>query len=119
MNKILLIGLGPHAKRIYFPIMQKWGKDFNAELECAVDLESKKEDIQNYLKDKGVNLSTYYLPDKEVNYNKLSDSVKVKIGLWQAIKFGLGFGLGLLFYVILITVLGGILVIPMIESPFI
>lgn len=79
MNKILLIGLGPHAKRIYFPIMQKWGKDFNAELECAVDLESKKEDIQNYLKDKGVNLSTYYLPDKEVNYNKLSDSIKKKM----------------------------------------
>ena len=27
-----------------------------------------------------------------------SDFVKVKIDLWQAIKFGLGFGLGLLFY---------------------
>jgi hypothetical protein len=35
---ILLVGLGPHAKRIYFPILQREGSDFNSRISLIGDL---------------------------------------------------------------------------------
>lgn len=43
-NKInvLLIGFGPHAQRIYFPIYLKEGENKNFEYVYGIDLEEKK-----------------------------------------------------------------------------
>jgi len=43
--------------------------------------------------------------DHEKEHNRYyEDSVNVKIDLWQSIKFGFGFGLGILLYGIFIIV---------------
>ena len=44
--KIVLVGLGPHAKRIYMNLLKK----YKINLELLVDLKSQKEKIEEYLK---------------------------------------------------------------------
>ena len=46
IKNIALIGLGPHAKRIYYPYLEKI-KNVNVEL--IVDLDINKDNIQNYI----------------------------------------------------------------------
>lgn len=72
---ILLIGLGPHAKRIYFPII-KDGKKLNAKISLIIDLEEKKEDIENYLSLSGEKVETLYLSPKQKKYINLPEEIK-------------------------------------------
>ncbi len=79
----MIIGFGPHAKRIYFPTLTKLEKDFNLGIKVVVDLESKKEDIENFL---SVNkhtaksaLSVIFLPDREKRYDKIPSGFEKKL----------------------------------------
>ncbi|MEK7157190.1 MAG: hypothetical protein AAB709_01410, partial [Patescibacteria group bacterium] len=47
--RVMIIGFGPHAKRIYYPAIKNLSKDFNLHVASIVDLESKKADIENFL----------------------------------------------------------------------
>jgi len=51
-TNILLIGLGHHAMRIYYPIFERDGKHLNCRLACGVDLLEKQAEIETYLKQK-------------------------------------------------------------------
>ena len=57
MNKnIILVGLGPHAKRIYINLMKK----HNVLPKLVVDLEEKRDDIINYLQKENIICDTYF-----------------------------------------------------------
>ena len=61
MKNIALIGIGPHAKRIYLHYFKK--KKVN--LELVVDLESQKENVRKYLDENGFKKTKIFtLPDK-------------------------------------------------------
>ena len=61
MKNIALIGIGPHAKRIYLHYFKK--KKVN--LELVVDLESQKENVKKYLDENSFNKTKIFtLPDK-------------------------------------------------------
>lgn len=82
MNKInlLLIGLGPHAKRIYYPICQLNSDTYNIQLVYAVDLEEKRNDITKYLTGKKDKLTkVYFIQPKHRTYKRLSSTVKKKL----------------------------------------
>ncbi len=72
MINILLIGLGYHAKRIYYPICMRDGEKYNFKLAHCVDLVKKKNDIDKYLQ---VNhfpkIEIRYITDKERTYGYL------------------------------------------------
>lgn len=53
--RIIEIGFGPHAKRIYAPALQKWGSKFNSELSLVVDLKREEQNIRDYFKDLSLN----------------------------------------------------------------
>ena len=90
MGKInlLLIGLGPHAKRIYYPICKKEEGNLDVQIVHGVDLTEKKADIKEYLKKQGSNLPMYYVDSKnqtnhlsqgvEKELNKIVDLYKIK-----------------------------------------
>lgn len=60
-KNIALIGLGPHAKRIYLNYFKK----HKTNLELLVDLESKKEYVRNYLDNNGFkNTKIFTIDDK-------------------------------------------------------
>lgn len=46
---IILIGCGPHANRIYLPILKQLEQEGKANLCLIVELESKKEEVFNRL----------------------------------------------------------------------
>lgn len=63
MDKVnlLLVGFGPHAKRIYYPICKSEENTVGAKIVFGVDLPNKKLDIENYLRIRKEYLSMYYV----------------------------------------------------------
>lgn len=60
--KIMLIGFGPHSKRIYFPLIEKFSKERNIELVLAVDLTEKNDEIRNYLSLRNSAVNLFLIP---------------------------------------------------------
>ncbi len=56
MNKknIILIGLGPHAQRIYYRFLSKYKEQYNINLRLLVELEDKKAVVEEFLGDKAI-----------------------------------------------------------------
>lgn len=75
MSNIMLIGLGPHAKRIYYPICKKDGKKHGFKLVYCVDLLEKKDDIEKYFNEFG-KTDIRYLKSDEKTYGKLHQRVQ-------------------------------------------
>jgi predicted dehydrogenase len=66
MINLLLIGLGPHARRIYYPISAKNGIKNDFRIVQAIDLESKKDDISGFFKLNGFDpIDVTYLRDDQ------------------------------------------------------
>ncbi len=79
MQNIILIGLGYHARRIYFPILQELQEKNIIGQIFIVDLKSQKEIIENYLRIKKAkkNVKTLFL-SKPQN-NKLNKSTEKRL----------------------------------------
>lgn len=58
---VLLIGLGPHARRIYVPALFAFASDLPVRLVAAVDLKRQKDTIDTYLQEQGYDLKMLYL----------------------------------------------------------
>lgn len=52
MKRVALIGLGPHARRIYYPYLERRTELGDTELALLVDLELNREAIEEYLSEK-------------------------------------------------------------------
>ena len=75
MQNIMLIGLGYHARRIYFPVLQELQKKDIIGQIFIVDLKSQREVIKNYLyKKKSKNVEVLFL-DNPLN-NELSENLE-------------------------------------------
>lgn len=72
MNNIMLIGLGPHAKRIYI----KYIKENNVNLSLIIDLKSSKNRIDDFLKKNHLVCDTYFVDDLCRDSRELSVEVK-------------------------------------------
>ena len=74
---ILLIGFGPHAKRVYYPIYKRDGDYYNFRIAYAVDLETKRNDIEFYLKnDADCTTPVYFISPNDIIPGKLSPQVQ-------------------------------------------
>ncbi|MFC1627440.1 Gfo/Idh/MocA family oxidoreductase [Patescibacteria group bacterium] len=76
---LLLIGIGPHAKRIYFPIYQKDGESHGFKIVAGVDLEEKRKDIERYFREKGEFLEMIFILKSQKSYKKLSTAVEDRL----------------------------------------
>ncbi|HDO1322796.1 TPA: Gfo/Idh/MocA family oxidoreductase [Aeromonas veronii] len=76
MNKInfLLIGFGPHSKRIFYPIFEEISNDSSLVLKAAIDLESKREIIEQYIGGRKVQPEMHYLNNDEPIQDELTSS---------------------------------------------
>ena len=76
MANIMLIGLGPHSKRIYMNYFKK----HNIEPKLLVDIESNKEIIEDYLLEKKfLNTKIWLLPDEYKNNEELPNQYYNKL----------------------------------------
>lgn len=78
LKNVLLIGVGPHARRIYLPIMKKEGEIMGFEIKCIVDLELQKDVIGRYLRSNDIVVEECLFlnkTDAQIKNNKLSKVV--------------------------------------------
>lgn len=81
MKKVALIGLGPHSKRIYLNYFEKYN---NCEFTMLIDLESNKENVEEYLKTRNFNdVKLFLIPDEykdnEFLPNDIEDALLVEM----------------------------------------
>lgn len=48
-KNIVLAGLGPHARRIYYPLLEKYAAQFNIRLLLVIDRQEQAESVNSYL----------------------------------------------------------------------
>ena len=48
-KNLVLAGLGPHARRIYYPLIEKYAEEFGIKLRLVIDLEDQADKINAYL----------------------------------------------------------------------
>ena len=76
MINILLIGFGPHARRIYYPISIKHGNCYGFKIVHAIDLLEQKEVIENYFNENGYpKVETTYLLNEQRSLINLKEFV--------------------------------------------
>ena len=78
MNRInmLLIGLGPHAKRIYFPLLEECHNKLGINLSGLIDLESQRDKTEDYLRDKTNQPKLLFVTEEEMSYDVLHPNVE-------------------------------------------
>jgi predicted dehydrogenase len=69
---LCLVGLGPHARRIYIHYM----KEMNKAPRLIIDLASNKAKVLAFLKKNNLNSNTLFIPDAEKDLQTLSDTTK-------------------------------------------
>lgn len=75
-KNIALIGIGPHAKRIYLPYLKK----HRINLSLVVELDTKKEEIKKYLEENNFkNTKIFTIPDKLKYCNHLSSTLSSQL----------------------------------------
>ncbi|MDO5556461.1 MAG: Gfo/Idh/MocA family oxidoreductase, partial [Clostridia bacterium] len=75
-NKVALIGLGPHAKRIYLNYLKK----HNTTLSLVVDLKSQKETVKKYLVNNGFKNTCFFeIDDKYKDYEHLPEDISEQL----------------------------------------
>lgn len=58
---VLLIGVGPHARRIYVPALFAFASDLPVCLVAAVDLKKQKDTVETYIQEQAYELEMLYL----------------------------------------------------------
>ena len=82
MINIMLIGCGPHARRIHIPIIEKEKKNLNARFSIIIDINKEKDIVKEYLTINKVKYDELILLNNKeqiVSNNKLSDSLIFKL----------------------------------------
>jgi hypothetical protein len=58
---LLVVGVGPHARRIYVPALFTFASGFPIRLVAAVDLKRQKDTVDAYLKEQKYEMEMLYL----------------------------------------------------------
>lgn len=68
MKNFVLVGLGPHAKRIYYPFLEKHRARYAIRLKLLIELESQSRRVAEFLDRRSLRPEKIlYLPDSEAN----------------------------------------------------
>jgi hypothetical protein len=74
--KLLIIGLGNHARRIYAPRFNEYSKKYPLEIVGAVELARSKSVIDNYFEEKGFSFDMFYLKQPFDSSNGMPKDIK-------------------------------------------
>ncbi len=68
MKNYILVGLGPHAKRIYYPFLEKHGARFDIRLKLLIELENQSKQVTAFLRERVLQPEkVVYLPNNNTN----------------------------------------------------
>lgn len=60
-TNLIIIGVGPHSKRIYLPTLTKHAKKLGINLKLGIDLKEKRRDIETFLENQQIPLEMLYI----------------------------------------------------------
>ncbi len=79
---ILLIGCGPHAKRVYFPALKNTENQFGTEIKAFVELKSKQSETADFVKKFYPNAESLYVePFSEIHRHTLPSNVEQELNV--------------------------------------
>jgi hypothetical protein len=87
MKNLILVGLGPHARRIYYPLVEKHHERHDIHLKLVIDLESQRMTIEDYLRAKKIQPEkVLYLKDSNANLSgdRLDETAKKELNRLRA-----------------------------------
>lgn len=67
---IMLIGCGPHAKRVYVPKLKEVENEFRIKLKAVVELEEKEEDVKKFISNYFENIEYIFIEKFESKYRQ-------------------------------------------------
>jgi len=78
-NRVMLVGCGPHATRIYLPTIDIYREEFNIDLAAVVDIESKKQKVTSVIANKHPSADLHFVTENSDGIFQLSPSDKDKL----------------------------------------
>jgi hypothetical protein len=91
-RSLVLCGLGPHARRIHYPMVERHAATHGAELALLVELEDQRETVERYLAGRTLQpRRIVYLPSSERHGDRLHPAFLAAVaeaaqdGLWGAV----------------------------------
>ena len=66
-KNVVLVGLGPHSKRIYIKVLKK----HNILPKLIIDLDTEEGNIKEYLKKENLNIELFLIPSKDKDEENL------------------------------------------------
>lgn len=82
---ILLIGCGPHAKRVYLPILKETESKFGTKLKAVVELKEKENDVSEFVKKFFTDVEFVYTEKFGTKY-KMSIPTNLELRLNKIVK---------------------------------
>lgn len=68
MKNYIFVGLGPHAKRIYYPFLEKYQTQYDIRIKLLIELRDQREKVAEYLRARKLQPDKIiYLPNNEAN----------------------------------------------------
>ncbi len=68
MKQYILVGLGPHAKRIYYPFLEKHQEKYVIKLRLLIELDSQQSKVNNFVKDRSLKPEEiFFVEDNPIN----------------------------------------------------
>lgn len=74
-KNLILAGLGPHARRIYYPLLEKYAARFGIRLPLLIDVRSQEAEVRQYLSGRALQPESLYFiddTDRQQNFLPLS-----------------------------------------------
>ena len=75
-KNIILVGCGPHAKRIYLPCIKKFSKKMNFNLSLIVDLKINENKVKKFLKKINLKADLLFIENCDMSFKKLNKKIK-------------------------------------------
>ena len=82
---ILLIGCGPHAKRVYLPILKETEFEFGTKLKAVVELKEKENDVSKFVNNFFTDVEFVYTEKFDSKY-KMSIPSQLEMKLNRIVK---------------------------------
>lgn len=75
-KNLILAGLGPHARRIYYPLLEKYAARYGLRLPLLIDVRSQEASVRRYLEGRSLQPeSLYFVEDSDRQQNFLPLSI--------------------------------------------
>lgn len=76
MINLMLVGLGPHARKCFYPIFFDYKEKWQTKIACGVEVENKKKEVEKFFSSQKSRIEMYYVKQSDVGKRSLRNTIK-------------------------------------------